>query len=66
MKKLLTAIGILLCVNLGFGQTTCSGTITYSSVPIRTSITLASALEIGDGGAGQITVCIEDQHTNGK
>jgi hypothetical protein len=48
------------------GQTTCGGTINLQDVPVRTSTTLASALEIGDGGAGQITVCIKEQHTDGK
>jgi hypothetical protein len=66
MKKLLFTLTLLFNVLLLNAQTTCSGTINYTDVPTRTNLTLAQAVEIGDGGAGQITVCIQEQHTDGK
>lgn len=66
MKKLLIILTLVITSIISSAQTTCSGTINYSDVPVRTSTSLASALEIGDGGTGQITVCIKEQHTNGK
>jgi len=66
MKKIILITLLLLIGTVTNTYAQCSGNITYSSVPIRTTTALADALRIGDGGNGVITVCIDAQHTDGK
>ena len=66
MKSIILILTLTLLGFVGFSQNSCSGTMNLTDVPVRTNTTLAQAVRIGNGSSGQITVCIEDQHTDGK